>query len=129
MKKNHHCNVLAVSGCGILIEGPSGSGKSSLTFGLLEKSAQMGFENALVCDDQALLAIEDGALVARAPEAIEGKIELRGHGIISIPSIRSCSVSLIVRMIEDENVQRMPDCTPDGTAGNRDSFGRSAGSP
>ena len=71
----------------------------------------MGLENALVCDDQALLEIEDGALVARTPEAIEGKIELRGHGIISIPSIRSCSVCLIVRMIEDENVQRMPDCT------------------
>ncbi|MGI9351551.1 MAG: HPr kinase/phosphorylase [Rhizobiaceae bacterium] len=108
MKKNHHCNVLTVSGCGILIEGPSGSGKSSLTFGLLEKSSKAELENAFVCDDQAMLVNESGTLIASAPVMTGGKIELRGYGIIDHPHLESCSISLVARMVGEGQVPRMP---------------------
>ena len=50
-RTNHHCNVLLISDCGILIEGESGSGKTSLTLGLLEKACALGIPAKLVSDD------------------------------------------------------------------------------
>lgn len=105
----HHCNVLRIEDCGILIEGPSGSGKSSLSTGLIERAQLLGRSAILVSDDQAFLETCDPSITAKAPDATAGKIELRGYGIIEVPHTSSTEISLIVKMVDDAAVERMPE--------------------
>ncbi|MFT4090775.1 MAG: HPr kinase/phosphatase C-terminal domain-containing protein [Asticcacaulis sp.] len=62
---------------GILIRGPSGSGKSDLAL----RALSQGFQ--LVSDDYSHLWISDDQLYASAPDTIAGQIEVRGLGIVS----------------------------------------------
>ncbi|MCB1384890.1 MAG: HPr kinase/phosphorylase [Nitratireductor sp.] len=107
--RNHHCCVVSVDGRGVLIEGPSGSGKTSLALGLVDAARARGIAAALVCDDQALLSIEDGMLVARPPQSIAGKAELAGYGVIDVASAEASTVTLIGRLVADETLERMPE--------------------
>ena len=93
-----------------MIRGPSGSGKSSLIFGLLEAAEQN--ENAaayLVSDDQVCLMNDGGVLIASAPPTIAGKIELRGFGIIEKDYLASTRIRLICDLVEDEKLERLPE--------------------
>ena len=106
----HHCCVIAVDGFGILVEGPSGSGKTSLMFGLHERLSQMGISVKLVSDDRACIEVRSDQVIARAPETIRGKAEIRGYGIIPINcSTKPVAIGLIVRLVEDQEIQRMRD--------------------
>jgi len=106
---NHHCCALEISGKGILIEGASGSGKTSLMMGLLEKAKLENVDASFICDDQAILNVQDDVLIANAPKAIAGKLELHGYGIIDSANISSTRISLVVRILPDETIERMPD--------------------
>ena len=105
---NFHCTVVSINGNGILIEGPSGSGKSSLALGLLERAEAKSISSSLVCDDQALLEARDGRLIAKAPSTIAGKIEVRGFGIVDLPFIKSVEVNLVARLVSELDLERMP---------------------
>lgn len=106
---NHHCSVVRIGDYGILIEGASGTGKTSIALGLIETFKNNNVDAALVCDDQALLKIEDGYLVARTPSALIDKVEIRGFGIASIETTGFAKISLIVGLVADENIERMPE--------------------
>lgn len=85
---------------GVLIEGPSGSGKSDLALRALDE----GFR--LVADDRVLLWACEGALYGRAPLSLEGLIEARGLGICREPALALCRIALAVRC---EQHERMPE--------------------
>jgi serine kinase of HPr protein (carbohydrate metabolism regulator) len=106
---NYHCCVVEIAGTGVLISGKSGSGKSSLALGLLEAFSRSGESAFLVCDDQALLQVEDGKLVAHAPKAIAGKIELRGYGIVQMDHKQSARIGLVVKLVDRKDLVRMPE--------------------
>ncbi|MBU2956498.1 HPr kinase/phosphatase C-terminal domain-containing protein [Paracoccus sp. 1_MG-2023] len=72
-----HATTVAIAGRGLVIIGPSGSGKSSLA---LELMATGGM---LVADDRTDLRCDDGRLIASAPDALRGRIEARGIGILA----------------------------------------------
>lgn len=95
---------------GVLIEGPSGSGKSSLILDLLTlgSSRALGLEGVrLVGDDQLLLSVdEDGALLARAPERLKGLMEVRGLGLIRLEAMGSVQIGLRVQIVEE--AERLP---------------------
>ncbi|MGZ9812117.1 HPr kinase/phosphorylase [Pseudoroseicyclus sp. H15] len=74
-----HASTVAVAGRGLLILGPSGSGKSALALEL------MAFGAELVADDRTIVTKEDGGLVARAPTEISGMIEARYIGLLNAP--------------------------------------------
>lgn len=74
---------------GALIEGPSGAGKSDLALRLLED----GFR--LVADDRTLVWSSAGSLFGRAPETLEGLLEIRGLGVLPEPALRFCEVALL----------------------------------
>ena len=80
----HHCCIIEINNQGIMIEGKAGSGKTSLAFGLLERAEQLGLKAFWIADDQAHLETNDGCLVARVPETLAGKVELRGFGILQV---------------------------------------------
>jgi serine kinase of HPr protein (carbohydrate metabolism regulator) len=109
-----HATAIAVGTAAALIRGPSGSGKSDLALRCLALAPSPLLPGAahLVADDQVLLSRKAGTIVARAPEAIRGKLEVRGVGILTVPFARSASVRLVVDLLPG-GYDRMPD--PDST--------------
>ena len=88
---------------GVLIEGPSGSGKSDLALRALDH----GFR--LVADDRVLLWASGGALFGRAPDVLAGLLEVRGLGVGPAPSLRLSRVALVVECVPAAQVERLPD--------------------
>ena len=75
---------------GVLILGPSGSGKSRLALGLIDHGAQ------LVADDQVFVAADQGGLYVRAPQSTAGLIEVRGLGLLRLGFRRVARIVLII---------------------------------
>ncbi|MGN7159940.1 HPr kinase/phosphorylase [Sphingomonas sp. SAFR-052] len=95
-----HASCVAIRGVGVLIAGPSGSGKSDLALRLIERGA------ILVSDDYTLLHAEGDELRATAPATIAGRIEVRGIGIVDRPTVPSVAIALFV---EAGTPERMPE--------------------
>ena len=74
---NIHATGLELAGTGIVLRGPSGSGKSLLALELLERATMRGEPGFLVADDRLEILRAGDRLVMRAPKAIAGLIELR----------------------------------------------------
>ena len=106
-----HGTCVALGPVGVLIRGPSGSGKSDLALRLIEDGA------ALVADDQVALEVQGGQLVASAPATIAGLIEVRGIGIVSLPRVESAPLSLVVDLVTRDHVPRLPDASEAALAG------------
>lgn len=80
-----HASCVAVGDMGLLIRGPSGSGKSMLALRLILDAPRALPPAELVADDRVALAVEGGILVARPPPLLAGLIELRGIGVRRMP--------------------------------------------
>jgi len=108
-RTNCHCCVVEIAGIGIMIRGSSGSGKTSLALGLVDSLSASGHEAILVTDDQALLEAHGTALIAHAPGSIAGKAELHGFGIIDVKHKDSTSIGLVVNLVDQTDIERMPE--------------------
>jgi serine kinase of HPr protein (carbohydrate metabolism regulator) len=96
-----HATSVALDGRAVLLIGPSGSGKSDLGLRLVDR----GF--TLVSDDQTIVRKDGSRLLASAPTTIAGKLEVRGIGIIDMPTVSDLPVALVVELTSD--FQRLPD--------------------
>jgi serine kinase of HPr protein (carbohydrate metabolism regulator) len=83
-----HAGCVAIGGRGVLIMGPSGSGKSDLALRLIDRGA------ALVSDDYTELSRSGERLMAAAPARLSGRIEVRGVGIVQLDSAGPVPVCL-----------------------------------
>lgn len=100
-----HGTCVAVGARAVLLRGPSGAGKSDLAFRLVREDASG--ETRLVADDQVGLR-EDGAqLFASAPDALAGLVELRGLGLVVLPSIDEAPLLLIADLVARVVVPRI----------------------
>lgn len=97
-----HATTVALCGAAILIEGPSGSGKSSLALDLMAWGAD------LVADDRTLLRVVDGKVLAEAPPNLPSLIEARGIGLLPARLVGPVPVGLVIRM-EPVETARMPE--------------------
>lgn len=99
-----HGTCVARRGRGVLILGPSGSGKSDLALRLLDR----GWD--LVADDQVRVwPGPDGELIAGAPETLAGLLEIRGVGIVDVGAAGPVPVDLAITLVEPDQVPRMPE--------------------
>jgi len=96
-----HATCVAIGDRAVLLIGASGSGKSDLALRLIDRGA------TLVSDDQTLLTVVDGTLLAAPPATIAGLIEVRGIGIVPLPHRAETPIALAVRL--GEPVVRMPE--------------------
>jgi serine kinase of HPr protein (carbohydrate metabolism regulator) len=99
--ENLHASCVASAGRAVLITGPSGSGKSDLALRLIDR----GF--TLVSDDRTIVRKDGDRLIASAPATIEGKLEIRGIGIVDMDCVADMPVALVVELTGD--MLRLPD--------------------
>ena len=102
-----HGTALVLEGQGILIRGPSGSGKSLLALALLDEWESRGREAMLVADDGVRLRIEGDRVILGAPETIAGLIELRGRGVVERPHVGQAALDVVVDLVP--GLERMPE--------------------
>ena len=98
-----HATCVAFGDIGILLRGPSGSGKSDLALRLIDAGA------TLVADDRVMLSVGEGCLVASAPPALAGLLEVRGVGIVELPNASNIDIALIAELVSADAVDRLPD--------------------
>lgn len=103
-----HASCVAIDGRAVLIEGPSGCGKSDLALRLIDRGA------GLVSDDYTELTVESDRLIARAPDTIAGRIEVRGLGIVDLPPAPPSPVALLVRSGTPERMPEPQSCAMAG---------------
>jgi HPr kinase/phosphorylase len=100
-----HATTVAVEGRGLLILGPSGSGKSALAL------MMMALGSVLVADDRTHVSREGGVLVASGPERLRGMIEARGVGLLAAEQARRATLALAVDLGQTETERLPPERT------------------
>ena len=103
MSETVHGTAVLAGTQGVLIRGPSGAGKSTLAASLIGQGAR------LVADDRVHLSVCHGRVVASAPAAIAGMMELRGRGIVAVPHERSAVIRLLVDLVSETEIDRLPE--------------------
>jgi HPr kinase/phosphorylase len=106
-----HGSLVEVAGVGLLLLGKSGIGKSECTLELVMRG------NRLVADDVVLIeADENGEPVGRSHDLVRHYIELRGIGIVHVPSLfgetsvaESSRIDLVVHLEawDESDVERI----------------------
>jgi serine kinase of HPr protein (carbohydrate metabolism regulator) len=103
----YHATCIVIGGKGVLIRGASGSGKSTLALALLKHAHQNHEFARLVCDDRVRLGVTGGRVLAFPINAIEGLVEVRGLGLISLPHMPACLITHVVELV-DNDPSRLP---------------------
>lgn len=88
-----HASAVAIGEAGVLIRGPSRSGKSALARALIAADPD---RHCLIADDRVAIQVRNGALVAFAPATIAGLVEIRGAGIFAVPYRSPVTIMLVV---------------------------------
>ncbi|NQU57569.1 MAG: serine/threonine protein kinase [Rhodospirillales bacterium] len=96
-----HGTCVEVDGLGVLLCGPSGSGKSDLALRLIDEGAR------LIADDYTELSLQDGVLSARAPETIRDLIEVRGLGVVKIGAALQATLGVVIDLVASSDVERL----------------------
>ena len=104
--RNHHGTLVVLGERGVLILGPSRSGKTALALRLIKHCATYGRFAWLVSDDQLFLSASDGRLVGHAPSPIAGLVEAVGRGPVPIPHEPAAVIDLAVRLVPEDEAPR-----------------------
>ena len=97
-------SAVEIEGRALVIEGPVGSGKSSLALCLIDRGAK------LIGDDGVGLARRGDQVFASAPPNIAGLLEVRGIGLIELPIAPATPVALILTL--GAGAERLPETVP-----------------
>lgn len=99
-------SAVAIEGRALIIDGPPGSGKSSLALALIDRGA------GLIGDDGVSFHVsESGQLLASPPPEITGLLEVRGVGLVSLISEGDVPVALILKLVNENDAalgERLP---------------------
>lgn len=98
-----HTTCVAIDGLGVLLRGPSGSGKSDLALRLIDGGGQ------LVSDDYTDIEERHGEFYAVAPDTIAGLMEVRGLGVLRVGNLDEVKVGLVVDLVPPGAVERLPE--------------------
>ena len=99
-----HATLVALQNKGVLLKGKSSSGKSDLALRLIQNK-----KATLVADDIVIITKESTSVTGRAPQNLQGLLEVRGIGIVRLPFLAEISIDLIVNLQDNEkSVERMP---------------------
>ncbi|MBS0290141.1 MAG: hypothetical protein JSS07_08930 [Proteobacteria bacterium] len=98
-----HGVFLAIFDKGVLLQGPSGSGKSECALTLLDRKHQ------LICDDAPLFIKKENHLIGSSPANLQNLLEVRGLGIIDVKKLfginaiqQSMRLELIIEFVKSD---------------------------
>lgn len=103
MAETIHGTAVRYCGLGLLIRGPSGSGKSLLAASLLLRGG------VLVGDDRLRIEAREGRLHAAPVPPLEGLIEIRGRGIVAVAHEPSAPIGGVVDIVASAGLERFPE--------------------
>jgi serine kinase of HPr protein (carbohydrate metabolism regulator) len=101
-----HASALVIGDRGLVVAGPSGSGKTALCLALLDHCRVIGRFARLVSDDQIYVRPSAGRLIAEAPAAIAGLVEISGFRPSPVPCERHAVIDRMVRLVLAEEAPR-----------------------
>ena len=105
-----HATAVIHGESGVLILGPSGSGKSALALALMARASAAGMFSALIGDDRIFVRNAQGRLIAWGAAHVAGVIERRMAGLIEVRHEPAAIVRLAVELCErGRRWPRMPD--------------------
>ncbi len=94
-------SVVAIKGRALIIEGPPGSGKSSLALALIDRGAD------LIGDDGVSLERGNNRVFAAPPPNTSGLIEVRNVGLLEMNVAPPTPIALTINL--EENAERLPE--------------------
>jgi len=97
-----HASCVEFEGKGIIIFGPSGSGKSDLALRLIDSGGR------LVSDDYVKVDEDGGILYAHPAPNIAGMMEVRGVGLIKLGYKKSAKLNLALELTPEKEIERLP---------------------
>ncbi|MBM3596544.1 MAG: serine kinase, partial [Alphaproteobacteria bacterium] len=84
--------AVGISGRAVLIEGESGTCKSSLALALIDRGA------SFIGDDGVMLEARQGGLHVSPHPNTRGLIEVRNLGLLTMPVAEEARVALVIRL-------------------------------
>ncbi len=95
----YQASAVAIGGRALIVEGPPGSGKSSLALALIDRGAR------LIGDDGLVLIARGDRLCASPAPRIAGLLEVRNLGLLDFPYVADIPVALVLRL--DDSAPRL----------------------
>jgi len=93
---------LEINGKGVLIQGKSGIGKTTLALKLIDKGGK------LISDDITNISLQNNDMLCEVQPKLYGKIELRGLGILQGMSVcPKAKLACIIKLL-DKKTNRLP---------------------
>jgi len=114
---NLHATGVVLGTWGLLVIGASGSGKSTLALALLDACTARGGFARLVADDQLFVTALGGRLVASAPPAIAGLVEIHGFGPRPAPFLAAAVIDACCMLVPARDAPRLQEPETHAIAG------------
>lgn len=99
---------VCVYDCGVLLQGESGIGKSTLALNLIDRGHQLIADDAVTFEHT-----EDKKIIGYCPTELENQIEIRGFGIVNLQQInahpvikKQCPLDMIIQLKSYQLEQR-----------------------
>jgi serine kinase of HPr protein (carbohydrate metabolism regulator) len=105
---NVHATAVVLGTQGFLFVGPSGAGKTMLALSCLAAARNCGLFAALVSDDQVLISMHNGRIIACRPASIAGLAEVRGAGIVAVETIPAAAIDFAILPVKPPFEPRLP---------------------
>ncbi len=93
-----HASCIAFGRMGVLLRGPPGAGKSDLALRAVETGAR------LVADDLVALDLRGSRVWASPLPEADGRLEVRGVGIVRLPALDGAPLVLIADLAAPERL-------------------------
>ena len=84
---------------GVIVTGPSGAGKSRLALEVIDQCPWR--RSGLIADDIVCLERHGAGVIAKAPDALRGIIEIRGFGPVPIRTAAPRPIRVVFELVDD----------------------------
>jgi HPr kinase/phosphorylase len=98
-----HASCVELAGTGVVLIGPSGSGKSDLALRLIDGGAR------LIADDRLAVERDGPCLFGRPAASLAGLLEVRGFGIVRLRHGARSRLGLVVDLDPRRAAERLPE--------------------